>query len=298
MVGINQSPKNILKKRWFWGLIVLAVFAIININSAPENREAALLPVMQGETEKNLRAPQGGKEKNTPPESLLVAPEHQQPAGEQIKETEKKTYSVIKVVDGDTISVDIGGTIEIIRLIGINTPETVDPRKPVECFGAEASNKAKELLTNKKVRLENDLTQGERDKYNRLLRYVWLEDGTFFNKEMIRDGYAYEYTYNAPYKYQAEFKQAETEAKTGKTGLWADGACSQDNQTPPTPPTPPKSQSAVDTSSIICSFNTYDCANFKTRAEAQQVFEFCGGVNSDVHKLDADKDGIACESLP
>lgn len=136
--------------------------------------------------------------------------------------TKDNLYSVIKVVDGDTVDVSMGGVTERIRLIGINTPETVDPRKPVECFGVEASNKAKALLTGKKVSLESDSTQGELDKYNRLLRYVFLEDGANFNLLMIKEGYAYEYTYDIPYKYQAEFKQAQRDAQNGKIGLWGD----------------------------------------------------------------------------
>ncbi len=134
-------------------------------------------------------------------------------------------FLVVSVVDGDTIKVNIGGTVETLRLIGIDTPEVVDPREPVQCFGVEASNKAKELLSGKMVRLEADPTQGERDTYGRLLRYVFLSDGTNFNKLMIEQGYAFEYTYNLPYKYQAEFKQAENYARTNKLGLWADNTC-------------------------------------------------------------------------
>lgn len=131
-------------------------------------------------------------------------------------------YEVVKVVDGDTVDVSINGKIERIRMIGIDTPETVDPRKPVQCFGVEASNKTKALLSGKKVVLESDSTQGERDKYNRLLRYVFLEDGTSFGLLMIREGYAHEYTYNIPYKYQTEFKDAQKEAMQNKAGLWGD----------------------------------------------------------------------------
>lgn len=134
-------------------------------------------------------------------------------------------YSVASVVDGDTFKVTIDGKTETLRLIGLDTSETVDPRKPVQCFGVEASNRAKALLTGKKVKLEGDSTQGERDKYGRLLRYAWLEDGTFFNKQMIADGYAYEYTYNSPYKYQAEFKQAQKDAQAGNKGLWSPDTC-------------------------------------------------------------------------
>lgn len=135
------------------------------------------------------------------------------------------SHKVIRVVDGDTIEVDIEGKNERIRLIGIDTPETVDPRKSVQCFGIEAFNKVKELLSNKKVILESDLTQGERDKYNRLLRYVFLNSGINFNRLMISEGFAHEYTYAIPYKYQEEFKQAEKEARENKKGLWADNTC-------------------------------------------------------------------------
>lgn len=137
-------------------------------------------------------------------------------------ETDKQeTFSVKRVVDGDTLDVIIEGKTERLRLIGIDTPETVDPRKPVECFGKEASKKAKQLLSNKTVKLESDPTQGERDKYGRLLRYVVLPDGQSFNKLMISEGYAYEYTYSTPYKYQAEYKQAQKEASSAKRGLWS-----------------------------------------------------------------------------
>ncbi|MCX7955681.1 MAG: thermonuclease family protein [Patescibacteria group bacterium] len=134
-------------------------------------------------------------------------------------------YLISKVVDGDTIEIEIDGKIQRIRVIGINTPEVIDPRKPVECFGKEASEKAKELLSGKKVRLEKDPTQGDIDKYARLLRYVFLEDGTDFGLTMIKEGYAYEYTYKIPYKYQQQYKQAQKEAEKNKKGLWADNAC-------------------------------------------------------------------------
>lgn len=134
-------------------------------------------------------------------------------------------YEVAKVVDGDTIDVTIEGQKNRVRLIGINTPESVDPRKPVECFGKEASDKTREILTGKKVLLEADASQTDRDKYDRLLRYVFLEDGTNFNELMVREGYAYEYTYDLPYKYQKDFKAAQKEASDAGKGLWGEGAC-------------------------------------------------------------------------
>lgn len=134
-------------------------------------------------------------------------------------------YEVTRVVDGDTIKVNIQGTIETIRLIGVDTPETVDPRKPVECFGVEASKKMSELLYGQTVLLKDDPSQADKDKYKRLLRYVFLADGTHINKTLIAEGFAYEYTYDDPYKYQSEFKQAQQDAQRDKRGLWADGAC-------------------------------------------------------------------------
>lgn len=141
----------------------------------------------------------------------------------------KDLYKVVKVVDGDTIDVDLNGKIERLRLIGMDTPETVDPRKVVQCFGKDASNKAKEILDGKMVSLEADSTQGERDKYDRLLRYVFLEDGTFYNKKMISDGYAHEYTYDSnPYKYQSDFIAAEKQAREAGRGLWSSETCNGD----------------------------------------------------------------------
>src|SRR5690606_38389868 len=116
---------------------------------------------------------------------------------------------VVRVVDGDTITVLFQEKRETVRLIGINTPETVDPRKGVECFGRQASAYAEALMTGVKVRLESDPTQTDRDRYGRMLRYVFLEDGRHVNLLMIEEGYAYEYTYGQPYEYQSAFKQAE-----------------------------------------------------------------------------------------
>lgn len=211
------------------------------------------------------------------------------------QEEKQGAYNVVKVIDGDTVVLNIDGVNETVRLIGINTPETVHPSKPVECFGFEASNKAKEILTGEIVFLEKDSTQSERDKYNRLLGYLILSDGTNFNKMMIREGYAYEYTYIVPYKYQAEFKQAQKDAEVGKVGLWADGVCEEEEPNIPVVEEEPTYQT---NSAYNCSGNIYNCGDFTTHAEAQEVYEACGGVNNDIHRLDGDLDGSACESLP
>ncbi len=207
----------------------------------------------------------------------------------------RKIAKVINVIDGDTLDVEIDGKTERLRLIGIDTPETVDPRKPVQCFGIEASNKAKEVLSNKTVFLESDPTQGERDKYNRLLRYIFLDDGMNFNKLMISEGYAHEYTYNLPYKYQAEFKQAEKEARENERGLWADDACAGDtnSQQNISTPTTVKQQSTTsqNTGGYSCGSKKY-CTQMASCEEAMFYYKNCGLAG-----LDGDDDGVPCESL-
>jgi len=203
-------------------------------------------------------------------------------------EKQKVLFKVIKVIDGDTIKLENG---EVVRYIGIDAPETVHPSKPVQCFGEESSNKNKELVEGKMVRLEKDIT--DRDKYGRLLRYVWIGD-LFVNDYLVRQGYAYVCTYPPDVKYSKQFVQAQQEARKNNRGLWV--ACLgqktiEKKPSLPTEPTLPKGE-------IICSHNVYNCSDFSTQAEAQSVFEYCGGVANDIHRLDADKDGLACESLP
>ena len=98
-------------------------------------------------------------------------------------------YPGTRVIDGDTLEVSINGQTEKVRLIGVDTPESVHPSKSVECFSIEASNKAKSTLEDQRVRLESDPSQSDRDKYQRLLRYVFLEDSTNFNRMMIEHGF-------------------------------------------------------------------------------------------------------------
>jgi micrococcal nuclease len=126
---------------------------------------------------------------------------------------------VIKVIDGDTFDLFTKDGIKRVRLIGINTPETLDPRKDIECFGPEASNKLKEILDGKVVKIDADETQDDQDKYGRLLRYVFL-DNENINQKMINEGFAFEYTYKKKYKLQKEFKESQLNAKKNNLGLW------------------------------------------------------------------------------
>ncbi len=129
---------------------------------------------------------------------------------------------VSKVVDGDTIDLEDGRTV---RFVGIDTPETVDPRRPVGCFGKEASSETKSLLSGKQIILQKDVS--DKDKYSRILRYIYLplENGEmlFVNDYLVREGFAKVYTYPPDVKFDVQFRQAEQEAKQGKRGLW--GKC-------------------------------------------------------------------------
>ncbi len=145
----------------------------------------------------------------------------------EITEAEKIAgyVSIARVVDGDTVVANVIGEDETIRLIGIDTPESVDPRKPVQCFALEASQHLKDIVTGRKLTLVIDPSQASTDKYDRWLRYLMLDDGTDVNKKMIADGYAYEYTYDKPYIRQAEYRAAQEDAKKSKRGLWASDTC-------------------------------------------------------------------------
>lgn len=134
-------------------------------------------------------------------------------------------FKVDKVVDGDTIWVQEGDRSVKIRLIGLDTPEVHDPRKPVQCFGVEASDHAKQELTGKSVYLEADPSQDGKDKYGRELAYVWTSSGQLFDLEMISEGFGFEYTYGKPYRYQQQFREAEADARKNGRGLWAASSC-------------------------------------------------------------------------
>lgn len=134
--------------------------------------------------------------------------------------------SVIRVVDGDTLRVQVGEEEETVRLVGIDTPETVDPRRDVECFGEESTQAMTELVSGQSVRLERDSTQQNRDRYGRLLRFVFLSDGRDVGLELISAGVAQESLYsNKPHAYHDLYVQAEQEAQAEERGLWATDAC-------------------------------------------------------------------------
>ena len=131
-------------------------------------------------------------------------------------------HKVVHVLDGDTIEVDLNGQIERIRLIGIDAPEIAHLEKEAECFGDEATQKAKELLADENVFLVSDPLCSDKDQYDRLLRYVYLEDGTLINQFLIEEGYALNYAYK-PFQLMEQFDSLEKQAKQVHLGLW--GKC-------------------------------------------------------------------------
>ena len=124
--------------------------------------------------------------------------------------------TVKRVIDGDTIVLENG---ERVRLIGVDTPETVHPNKPVQYFGKEASAFTKNMVEGKKVKLEYDWQR--KDRYGRTLAYVYLEDGTHLNAEIIKQGFGFAYT-KYPFKNMDEFKDYEKNTRKAGKGLWAD----------------------------------------------------------------------------
>lgn len=208
----------------------------------------------------------------------------------------KYKAKVTKVIDGDTIEIEGG---QRVRYIGIDTPETVHPSKPVECYGKEASDENKELVLGKEVKLEKDVS--ETDKYGRLLRYVWLGD-MMVNEHLVREGYAQSSTYPPDVKYQDRFIEAQRKARGEKKGLWGEVCIVTPTPTkiptpkPPTPTPLPQPQTIQPVQPIsgdyVCDCSK-TCSQISSCEEAQYQLNVCG-----CKARDGDKDGIACDGTP
>ena len=140
-------------------------------------------------------------------------------AEQTASERQPGLYNISRFVDGDTIIVDMDGHDESIRMIGIDTPETHKPNSPVQCYGPAASAFTKNLIGSSKVRLASDPKSQNRDRYNRLLRHVYLVDGRLVAEEVIKGGYGFAYT-QFPFTKSDQFVKAEAAAKAANKGLW------------------------------------------------------------------------------
>lgn len=129
-------------------------------------------------------------------------------------------YSVSRFVDGDTIAVNMNGHTERIRFIGVDTPETHKPNTPVQCYGPAAAAFTQRTIGRQHLRLVSDPLSTDRDRYNRLLRYVYLPNGTDVNELLIKQGYGFYYPY-FPFTKSQVFKADEQQAIQAKRGLWA-----------------------------------------------------------------------------
>lgn len=207
---------------------------------------------------------------------------------------------VVRVVDGDTLEVRIGGQVATVRIIGVDTPETVDPRQPVMCYGPEASAYTRQLVDQAggHVLLEKDVS--ETDRYGRLLRYVWLEhpDGRrMLNYELVAQGYAQASTYPPDVRHQELFLQAQREAQAAGRGLW--GACGGFGVPAVTPtPVPVPTPTAAPPSRGNCSPAYPDVCIPPPPPDLD-----CGDIPyrrftvlpPDPHGFDREGDGVGCE---
>ena len=281
-----------------FGLMIFVSLVLVGASPAPEgyeeqSSEPKLDPVISQESKIENYTTQ-----NNPVELNLPAPvanlDNPSITGPEVKSEPKDEqnqvrdlFQVTEVVDGDTIKVSLLGTL---RLIGIDTPETRDPRKPVQCFGIEASNKAKELLSGKKVYLEYD-PANKQDKYGRTLAYVYREDGLFYNAEMIKQGYAHSYV-RFPHPRLDEFNTYQQEARDSGRGFWAANTCNGDTT---------KAISVINTNSIPLlpisnevnqgGFIKGSCASLKKLG----LGNFREGDPNYTKSRDRDNDGLACE---
>jgi micrococcal nuclease len=155
--------------------------------------------------------------------TLLVGfvTEHNSKVQQTLTPLSPGTYRITQFHDGDTISVEMDGQEEEVRFIGVDTPETQDPRKAVQCFGHAASAFTKQLIGDKPVRLEADALSSNRDRYGRLLRYVYLPDGRLVQAEIIKEGYGFAYT-SFPFTKSEEFTTYQRQAREQTKGLWKD----------------------------------------------------------------------------
>jgi len=200
-------------------------------------------------------------------------------ASEPLVPPESVKAQVVEVVDGDTINVSIDSQEYAVRYIGVNAPETHHPEKGVEWMGPEATRANEDLVGGQTVYLEKDVS--ETDRYGRLLRYVYRPDGTFVNAALVRQGYAHASAYPPDVSRQEQLRDAQREARDAERGLWGPKVVEQAS------------------SSCDCSDNHYNCSDFSTQAEAQMCYDYCQALGrGDVHWLDDDCDGVACESLP
>jgi micrococcal nuclease len=196
---------------------------------------------------------------------------------------------VTNVVDEDTIDVLIDGQEYRVRYIGVDTPETVHPIHGEEPYVWEASEYNKSLVQGQTVFLEKDVS--ETDQFGRLLRYVWLEDGTMVNSLLLAGGYAQVSTFPPDVKYANDFVELERIAREAGVGLWGMEAETASGETPE----PVQGADCDSSYPEVCVPSPppdLDCGEIRDR----YVYEDIRVLQPDSHRLDREKDGVGCES--
>ena len=188
------------------------------------------------------------------------------PAGESAQ--------VVNVIDGDTIDVAAEGETYRVRYIGVDTPERDEP------YYEEATKANRDMVSRQTIALVKDVS--DTDQYGRLLRYVYLEDGTFVNAELIRQGYGRMVTFPPDVAHSEFFAGLQKEAREKEWGLWGQAEVQ-----------------ALPDGCDTCRKNNYNCQDFNSQTTAQACYDAClEMVGEDIHRLDGGGDGIVCESLP
>ncbi|GAA5416601.1 SPbeta prophage-derived endonuclease YokF [Paraliobacillus ryukyuensis] len=194
---------------------------------------------------------------------------------------------VKRVIDGDTIQVEVNGQEENVRMLLVDTPETKHPNLPKQPFGEDATAFAKEILTDQNIKLEFD--GPTRDKYDRLLAYIWI-DGKLFNEWLLEKGLArYAYEYDPPYTYKKQMKQAENNAAEQKLGIWSitnyvteEGFQFNESET----------EITNNIQAEVNSAHVYQTCKDARKASVTPLYRGDKGYSD---QLDGDGDGVACE---
>ena len=193
--------------------------------------------------------------------------------------------TVTRVVDGDTIDVRLtSGKRDRVRLIGIDTPESG------ACYASTASARARQLALSKAVVLKGDPTQGTRDRYGRLLAYVWLPGGKDLGYHLIASGHAMVYVYRTSFLRLSAYRNAEAAAKSAARGQWSVCGAPTALPAPPTTPPPPSNNCHSSYSPCLPIVADLDCADIRAMGVAPVRV-----LGSDPYRLDGDNDGLGCE---
>lgn len=276
----GQGPQRGRSRWWLASGVVVAIVVLSAIGRAPD---------AGGPAAASVGAASPTSAATTPATSTSAAPSPVPGQTSGLAPTGPiERATVVRVVDGDTIVIDRGRGEERLRYIGVDTPETVDPRQPVQWMGPEASAANKALVDGRAVVLERDVS--ETDRFGRLLRYVWLEDGAsvgaasgwlLVNLELVARGFAQVSTFPPDVRYVELYLAAQRIAREQGLGLWGEGPertagpggdCDAAYPTVCIPPPPPD----------------LDCGDI-----AYRRFEV---LPPDPHRFDGDGDGVGCES--